>query len=204
MGIYSRVIFPRLCDFVLNTPLVAQHRRELLSNVSGEILEIGFGTGLNLPHYPNHVRKITVVDPNPGMHGLAQKQVRQTPIEVDQRILSGEQLPFENETFDCAISTFTLCSIQDVRRALAEVYRVLRPGGRFLLLEHGLCPDPQVQKWQRRLNWLQRHLADNCHLDRNMRELVATQPFASIEIEEFYLEKTPRTHGYLYRGMARK
>jgi ubiquinone/menaquinone biosynthesis C-methylase UbiE len=204
MGIYSRVIFPRICDFVLNTPLVAQHRRELLSGVSGEILEIGFGTGLNLPNYPEHVRKITVVDPNPGMHGLAQKRVRQTPIEVDQRILSSEQLPFENETFDCVVSTFTLCSIEDVRRALDEVYRVLRPGGRFLFLEHGLCPDSHVQKWQRRLNWLERHLADNCHLDRNMRELVTKQPFANVDIKEFYLEKTPRTHGYLYQGVASK
>lgn len=204
MGFYSRVIFPRLCDFVLDRPFVAKHRRELLSGVSGEILEIGFGTGLNLPYYPEHVRKITVVDPNPGMHRLAQKRIEQAGIDVEQRLLSSEELPFDDATFDCVVSTFTLCSIEDVDRALGEIYRVLRPEGRFLFLEHGLSPDSSVQKWQRRLNWLERRLADNCRLDRNVRELLEQQQFGSVGINEFYLEKTPRTHGYIYRGVARK
>ena len=95
------------------------------------------------------------------------------------------------DRFDCVVSTFTLCSIEDVGQALSEVYRVLKPGGRFLFLEHGLSPEPSVQKWQRRLNWLEMRLADGCHLDRNMKELVAAQPFSSVEVEEFYLEKTP-------------
>ena len=102
------------------------------------------------------------------------------------------------------MSTFTLCSIEEVSRALDEVYRVLRPGGRLLLLEHGLSPDPKVQQWQRRLNSLQRLIADNCHLDRNVRELVGDQPFGSVELNEFYLENTPRTFGYIYQGVARK
>ncbi len=204
MGIYSQVIFPRLCDLTLNRPLVARHRGELLAHTGGDVLEIGFGTGLNLPHYPAQVRKITTVDPNAGMHRLAQRRVRQSRIEVEQRVLSSERLPFEERTFDCVVSTFTLCSIEDVRQALGEVYRVLKPGGRLLFLEHGLCPEPRVQKWQRRLNWLQRRLADGCRLDRNMRTLIATQPFSSVESEEFYLEKTPRILGYLYRGSARK
>ena len=204
MGFYSDVIFPRLCDLLLNRPLVAQHRQQLLATACGDVLEIGFGTGLNLPHYPAQVRRITTVDPNAGMHRLAQRRVRKSKIEVDQRVLSGERLPFEADRFDCAVSTFTLCSIEDVGQALGEVYRVLKPGGRFLFLEHGLSPEPSVQKWQRRLNWLERCLADGCRLDRNMKELVAAQPFSSVEVEEFYLERTPRTHGYLYRGVARK
>lgn len=204
MGFYSRVIFPRLCDFTLDRPFVAKHRRELLSGVNGEILEIGFGTGLNLAQYPAHVRKITVVDPNPGMHRKAQKRIDQAGIVVDKQIVGSEDLPFDDNHFDFVVSTFTMCSIEDVSRAVDEVYRVLKPAGHFLFLEHGLCPDPKVQKWQRRLNWLQRHLADNCHLDRNMRNLVETQPFASVDIEEFCLEQTPRTHGYIYQGRARK
>jgi ubiquinone/menaquinone biosynthesis C-methylase UbiE len=204
VGFYSRVIFPRLCELALNQPFVAKHRRELLSQADGEILEIGFGTGLNLPYYPEHVRRITIVDPNPGMHRQAKKRIKQSGIEVDQRLLSGERLAFDEASFDCVVSTFTLCSIEDVSRAVSEVYRVLTPGGRFLFLEHGLSPDPNVQKWQHRLNWLQRHVGDNCRLDRNMRRLISSQPFLSLEISEFYLEKGPRTHGYVYRGVATK
>ena len=204
MGFYSRVIFPRLCDLLLNRPLVARHRRDLLAHASGEVLEIGFGTGLNLPHYPAHVRKIVTVDPNLGMQRLAQRRVRQTEIRVDQRVGSSESLPFADSSFDCVVSTFTLCSIDDVGRALGEAYRVLKPGGRFLFLEHGLSPEPSVQRWQRRLNWLEMRLADGCRLDRDIRALVAAQPFASLTIDEFYLEKTPKTHGRIYRGIARK
>lgn len=202
MGFYSRIVFPWLCDFALDQPIVAKHRRELLSQAGGKTLEIGFGTGLNLSCYPKEVRKITVVDPNPGMHRRAQKRIQQTDIEVDKRVLSSEELPFEAATFDCVVSTFTLCSIQQVDRALAEVFRVLKPEGRFLMLEHGLSNELKIQKKQRRLNGLQRLLGDNCHLDRNIPELVKQQPFRSVELEEFYLEKTPKTHGYIYRGMA--
>jgi ubiquinone/menaquinone biosynthesis C-methylase UbiE len=188
----------------MDRPFLARQRRQLLATVHGSVLEIGFGTGLNLPHYPAQVRKIITVDPNCGMHRLAQRRIRKSKIEVDQRVLSGERLPFEDDRFDCVVSTFTLCSIKDVSQALSEVNRVLMPGGRFLFLEHGLSPEPNIQKWQRRLNRLEMLLADGCRLDRNMKELVTALPFASARVEEFYLEKTPRTHGYLYRGIAGK
>lgn len=204
MGLYSDVIFPRLCDLLLNRPLVARHRQELLSHAHGNVLEIGFGTGLNLPHYPAQVRRITTVDPNPGMHRLAQRRVKRSKIEVDQRVLSGERLPFEANHFDCGVSTFCLCSIADVGQALGEIYRVLKPGGKFLFLEHGLSPEPSVQKWQRRLNGLEMRLADGCRLDRNIKALVASQPFSSVGVKEFYLEQTPKTHGYLFCGVANK
>jgi ubiquinone/menaquinone biosynthesis C-methylase UbiE len=204
VGFFSQVIAPRLCDFFLNKPLLARHRRTLIATAHGDVLEIGFGTGLNLPYYNEQVRKITAVDPNVGMHRLAQKRVRRARIEVDQRLLSGERLPFEDNRFDCAVSTFTLCSIANVGQAVTEAYRVVKPGGRFLFLEHGLSPEPRVQKWQRRLNRLQVRFANGCHLDRNVKELVAAQPFTSVEVEEFYLERMPKTHGYLYRGFATK
>jgi ubiquinone/menaquinone biosynthesis C-methylase UbiE len=204
MGFYAQVIVPLLCDFGLDRPFVARRRRELLAHAGGDILEIGFGTGLNLPYYPPHVRKITTVDPNVGMYRRARRRIKQTGIEVDRRLLGGEKLPFEDGTFDCAVSTFTLCSIEDVAQALREVYRVLKSGGEFLFLEHGLSPEPGVQKWQRRLNRLQMRLAGGCRLDRDIRALVAAHPFSSVELEESYLEQTPKTHGYLYRGTARK
>src|SRR4029077_17296983 len=104
---------------------------------------------------------------------LAQRRVERSGIAVDQHVLSSERLPFEAERFDCVVSTFTLCSIDNVEQALGELQRVLKPGGRFLVLEHGLCPEPRVQKWQRRLNWLQQRLGDGCRLDRDMRALIA-------------------------------
>ena len=113
-----------------------------------------------------------------------------------------QRLPFEDGGFDCVVSTFTLCSIDNVDQAIDEIHRVLKPAGRFLFLEHGLSPEPWVQRWQRRLNWLERRLADGCRLDRNIRELVTARPFAKVEIDEFYLPSIPWTHGYLYRGLA--
>jgi ubiquinone/menaquinone biosynthesis C-methylase UbiE len=204
MGFYAHVIVPLLCDFGLDRPFVARYRRELLALAGGDILEIGFGTGLNLPHYPPHVRKVTAVDPNAGMYRRARRRIEQAGIAVDRRVLGGERLPFADGSFDCVVSTFTLCSIAEVAQAVREVYRVLKAGGKFLFLEHGLSPELKVRKWQHRLNWLQMRLAGGCHLDRDMRALVSAQPFASVPIDEFYIEKIPKTHGYLYRGVATK
>jgi ubiquinone/menaquinone biosynthesis C-methylase UbiE len=204
MGIYSRIIFPRLCDWVMNDPRMAKLRKELLADVDGEVLEIGFGTGLNLPHYPKDVRRITTVDPNPGMNRIAQRRIAGSGIEVDQRALSGEALPFEDETFDCVVSTWTLCSIPEVGRALGEVYRVLKPGGRLVFLEHGLSKDPKVQRWQRRLNPIQRWLANGCRLDLDVEAVVRGQPFRDVKVDRFVMERAPRTHGTMFWGVAVK
>lgn len=204
MGFYSRVILPFLCDRLLDQPFLADHRRELLSDAGGDILEIGSGTGLNVPQYPKGTRKITAIEPNIGMQRRAQQRIKQAGLDVDQLLVNGERLPFRENMFDCVVSTFTLCSVADARQTLSEVFRVLKPTGRFLFFEHGLSPEPAVQKWQKRLNWLQMRLGGGCRLDRNMKELVTAQPFSSTDIDEFYLEKTPRTHGYIYRGIATK
>jgi ubiquinone/menaquinone biosynthesis C-methylase UbiE len=202
MNLYSRVIFPRLCDWVMNDPRMAKLRGEALADVGGEVLEIGFGTGLSLAHYPAGVRRITTSDPNPGMSRLARRRIAESGIAVDQRASGGEELPFEDGRFDCVVSTWTLCSIPDVERALGEVYRVLRPGGRFVFLEHGLSHDPRVQRWQRRLNPIQRLLGDGCRLDLDVPALVGRRPFAEIRSDRFEMEGMPRTHGTMYRGVA--
>lgn len=204
MGFYSRVIFPRFYDCIADKSFWAKYRQQQLANAEGEILEIGVGTGLNLPNYPPSVRKITTADPNPGMNKRLQRRIDQTGIEVDKRIIGSESLPFDEATFDCVVSTMTLCSIPDVKQAMSELFRVLKPGGRILFLEHGVCPEPKVAKWQRRLNWVHRRFADGCILTLDVKELLSTQPFSSVEIDNFYMEKTPRTHGYMYRGIATK
>src|ERR1700730_7141971 len=126
MGFYSQVVFSALCDLLLRQPFFAAYRREFLATVSGDVLEIGFGTGLNLPHYPPHVRRLSTVDPNPGMNKLAQERISESGIEIDQRVMGGEQLPFDDSTFDCVVSTWTLCSIPEAGQAVAEAYRVLK------------------------------------------------------------------------------
>ncbi|QDT04261.1 Ubiquinone/menaquinone biosynthesis C-methyltransferase UbiE [Rubripirellula lacrimiformis] len=204
MGFYSRVVFPAFYDCVIDKPYWDEHRKRQLADVSGEILEIGVGTGLNLPHYPDHVRRITTVDPNPGMNRKLAKRIAASEIEVDRRMLSSEELPFDDETFDCVVSTITMCSIVNVDQALGELFRVLTPGGRFQFFEHGVCPDPAVQRRQVRWNWLQGMIGDGCRLDLDLAALLANQSFTTVEIDNFYMPQTPRTHGYMYRGIATK
>jgi len=204
MGIYSRLIFPRLCDWAMRTLRIERLRREVLAKANGEILEIGFGTGLNLGHYPEHVRHLTAVDPGVGMTQIARRRIERSHIDVDLRVQTAEELPFEDGRFDCVVSTWTLCSIRDARRAIGEIGRVLKPGGQFLFLEHGLSEEPSVQRWQRRLSPLQRRLADGCRLDVDIEALIRKGPFREVQVERFLLESTPRIVGSMYRGVAVK
>jgi len=125
-------------------------------------------------------------------------------IEVDQRLLSGEELPFPDGSFDCAVSTWTLCSIPDPARAVREILRILKPGGRFIFLEHGLSDQPKVQTWQRRLTPMQRVIADGCRLDLDVEAVVRGQPFGQARVERFVMDKMPKTHATMYRGTAVK
>jgi ubiquinone/menaquinone biosynthesis C-methylase UbiE len=204
MGFYSRVIFPWLCDRGMRDPKLTRFRKELLADVHGEVLEIGFGTGLNLEHYPEQVGRLAAVDPGIEIGRLARRRIEQSRIEVDQTVSTAEELPFADQRFDHVVSTWTLCSIPQVGRAVAEVYRVLKPGGRFVFLEHGISDDERIQKWQRRLNGLQRRLAGGCRLDLDVKAVIGEQPFEILRMDQFLLPKTPRTHGTMYRGVAVK
>lgn len=204
MGFYSRYVFPRIYDWVMDKPFWADYRAAHLANVHGDILEIGVGTGLNLPYYPSHVRKITTVDPNPGMNKRLQQRIEKSPIALDRYIDSSERLPIADASFDCVVSTLTMCSIPNLNRAISEIFRVLRPGGQLFFLEHGISPDERVARWQRRLNPLQRIFADGCTLILNVPELLAAELFNSIEFDNFYIKELPKTHAYMFCGTATK
>jgi ubiquinone/menaquinone biosynthesis C-methylase UbiE len=204
MGFYSNVVFPRIMTMMMSSEAMADQRRHTLSDVSGDVLEIGFGTGLNLPHYPTSLQALTAIDANPGMNGLAQKRIEAASIQVRHEVLDGQHLPMEDGSFDSVVSTWTLCSIPDVDRALDEVYRVLRPDGRFYFIEHGLSPDPDVQKWQRRIEPLNKVLACGCHLTRDFRQIIGARRFRFVELDNFYQPHEPRFAGYMYRGVAAK
>jgi ubiquinone/menaquinone biosynthesis C-methylase UbiE len=204
MGFYSKVIFPRGCDILMSMSVLAQHRKEVLEGVSGNILEIGFGTGLNLVHYPDSIKKITTVDVNEGMNLLAQKRIDQSSISVDNLTLNGENLPMEDESFDSVVSTWTMCSIKNIDQTLCETYRVLKPGGRLFFIEHGLSDDPKIQKWQNRLNPLQKLIGDGCHINRKINDIIETQNMSIEKLERFYMAKSPKCLGYSYKGSAVK
>lgn len=204
MSLYSRWVLPTLIDLFMSNPAMRAERTLLLGNVQGRTLEIGFGTGLNLAHYPSALQSLSAVDANPGMSRRARRRIRDTGICVDHTVLSAERLPMAAESFDTVVSTWTLCSIADVERALAEIRRVLKPGGRFLFVEHGLSEDPAVRKWQHRLTPLQTRIADGCHLDRDIQGLIGAQGLEFESLTRFYMDKLPRIGGYTYRGVAVK
>ncbi|MEA5596430.1 class I SAM-dependent methyltransferase [Rivularia sp. UHCC 0363] len=203
MGFYSQKIFPYLLDWSLSDSTFSKYRQEVLAEVEGDVLEIGFGTGLNLSYYPDDIHKIITVDNNPGVHQLAQKRIEKSSITVDHRILSGENLPMADNTFDSVVSTWTLCSIEKVEQAVKEIHRVLKPSGKFFFIEHGLSNEPSIQIWQNRLTPVQKIIADGCHLNRNIRSIVEQQ-FGRVDLEEFYVDKTPKFLGYMYKGVAIK
>lgn len=204
MGIYSTYIFPNLMNLSMSGKQVTPYRQEVLNAARGEILEIGFGTGLNLPYYPKEVKKITTVDVNAGMNSLAVKNIKKSPIKVEYHILDAQGLPFADGSFDTVVSTWTLCSIKNINQALAEVYRVLIPGGKFIFAEHGLSTEPKVQKWQNLLTPIQKVMADGCHLNRDIETLIKTAGFSFDSLTKKYAEGIPKIAGYFYYGIAHK
>lgn len=202
MGVYSRYVLPRLVDRLMDNEQIAEEREKTLQGVRGETLEIGFGTGLNLPYYPPSVRRLTAVDVNPGMGALARKRLRSSQIEVEMRCLSGERLPMDDASFDSVVCTWTLCSVPDVGQALAEIRRVLRPGGRLFFVEHGLAREQAVQRWQHRLTPLWKALSGGCHLDRPIDALIAGAGLGLEKIETFVISGKRKLTAFTYRGIA--
>lgn len=203
MGFYSTVILPCLMDWTMSSPAMAKYREILLQDTNGTILEIGFGTGLNLAYYPRTVDKLTTIDANPGMSKLAEKRIRMSELPIENFILNGEQLPMDDNTFDNVVSTWTLCSIVKVEQALTEIHRVLKPGGKFFFIEHGLSDDPKIQVWQNRLNPIQNIIGDGCNLNRNIQALVENQ-FKTVTLERFDMENLPKVGSHTYKGIATK
>lgn len=187
----------------MSSASMTSYRQQLLKDAGGDVLEIGFGTGLNLPHYPEGVTSLTTVDPNDGMGAIAQKRISQSPIPVTHKVLSGENLPMPNASFDNIVCTWTLCSIPNATKALSEAYRVLKSGGKFFFIEHGLSNEPNIQTWQNRITPIQKVIADGCHLNRKMDELVS-DTFDEVTVEEFYADDLPKIMGYFYRGVGSK
>ena len=202
MSFYHHFIFPRVLDLAMSSRLLRKPRDRTLAPARGRILEIGFGTGRNLRHYPPTVKRIEAIDPDLDLDRLSMPRIARAAIEVDFHHLDAAHLPFEEARFDTVVSTFTLCSIPDVVHALGEIRRVLKPGGQFLFLEHGRAPDPAVARWQDRLNPAWMPLAGGCHLNRPMRALVEEAGLVPGPLQNYYLKRAPRFVGYMTEGVA--
>jgi ubiquinone/menaquinone biosynthesis C-methylase UbiE len=201
MGFYRDQIVPRLTHLTMSSKETTRQRQQALASVAGDVLELGIGSGLNLPHYPPGVRRVVGVEPSVTAARMAEERIQEVgfPVEIVQG--EAESLAVDEGRFDAVVSTFTLCTIPDVAGALATVRRALRPGGRFFFLEHGLSSEPRVQKWQRRLEPLQKRISGGCHLTRDPRALIESAGFAVSGLETFYA-RGPKPFSFLYRGVG--
>ena len=202
MGLYYRYIFPRLLDLSMRGAEVQRYRQQLVPQAKGRVLEIGIGSDLNLPFYGVQVEHLYGLEPSPELREMAGRRPHRARCDVELLDGSAEQIPLGNQSVDMVVSTWTLCTVASVERALREVRRVLRPGGELSFVEHGVAPDPGVRTWQHRLTPLCARCAGGCHLDRKIDELIAAAGFRLDELHTEYA-KGPKLMTYMYSGLVR-
>ena len=202
MSIYRDHVLPRIVDLACGAKTGDPHRERVCAGLRGDVVEIGFGSGLNVPFYPTEVRSVAAIEPSDLAWKLAGKRVAASPVKVERSGLDGQSLPFDDDTFDSAISTWTLCTIPDLQAALSEVRRVLRPDGTLHFVEHGLAPDDQVVRWQHRLNGLEQVVFGGCQLTRDIPRELQQAGFTIKELDTFYDKGAPKFIAAFSLGIA--
>jgi ubiquinone/menaquinone biosynthesis C-methylase UbiE len=192
VGVYDERVLPRIMNVACGAKQSRPLRERVCAGLHGQVVEIGFGSGHNVPFYPDTVQRVAAIEPSPLSWKLAQDRVSASTVSVEQSGLDGQSLAFADNSFDAALSTWTLCTIPDPVLALTEVHRVLRPGGTLHFIEHGLAPDENVQRWQRRLEPLQKRLVGGCHLTRRIVDLLETAGFDVEHVDVFYEAGAPK------------
>ncbi len=202
MAFYARYVLPRIIDVSMRNPEARRLRSSWIPRATGKVLEIGVGSGLNLPFYSSEVRCVFGVDPSPQLLNMARKRAAPLPIKVEYLSQSAEEpLPLEDRSIDTAVTTWTLCSIPNVSRALEQIARVLKPDGLLIFIEHGLAPDPKVAGWQNRMTPIWRRIGGGCHLNKKIDELIRRAGLQIRELKTSYLPG-PRPMSYTYEGIA--
>ena len=203
VGIYRDQVVPRLVDRMCGAAGFDRWRARAVEGLSGRVVEVGFGSGLNVPQYPDTVEVVLAVEPAAVARRRAEPRIRASRVPVEHVGLDGQDIPLDDATCDAALITFTLCTVPDPALALSEVRRVLRPGGSVHFLEHGLAPETAVARWQRRLEPVQRRIADGCHLTRVPTALVEDAGFVTVHNEQRYV-RGPKPWCWLTLGVAVK
>lgn len=202
-SLYEKYVLPRVINCACGAPAVLRQRQKVVPMARGRVLELGIGTGLNAAYYSSTtVSSVVGVDPSRESWALAQSKTALAQVPIEYCEASAEELPFEDNSFDSAVITYTLCTIPDPQRALAEVARVLVPGGLVLIAEHALAPDASVQVWQNRLDSLWGKIAGGCHINRNIRALLDSSALSVTAWQGMYLPQTPKIAGYNVWGSA--
>jgi ubiquinone/menaquinone biosynthesis C-methylase UbiE len=193
---------PRCINVALNTKETRKMRARACSDLKGEVLEIGFGSGLNLPHLPESVTRLMAVDPSGTGVKLAKSRIAASSVPVELIGLDGQHLPLEDASVDAVLCTWSLCTIPDAAAAVSEARRVLRASGTFHFVEHGLAPDEKVRRWQNRLNGLQQRMAGGCNLNRSIDAVIEAGGMKMTRLDRYYGPGLPKTFGSLYEGIA--
>jgi ubiquinone/menaquinone biosynthesis C-methylase UbiE len=202
MGFYTEHLLPRLQDKVMSGQSTRVVRERVCADLRGTVLEVGFGTGLNTTCYPPDVVKVVAIEPSAVCMRLAEPRIETAAIPIEYGGLTGEHLDLPDASFDTVLSTWTLCTIPNLEAALAELRRVLRPGGRLHFVEHGHSPEEKVARFQARLEPLNKRIFGGCHLTRNIADEIERSGFAIEKIETYYSKGEPKATGYTYEGQA--
>lgn len=202
MGFYREQVLPRFRDKVMGRDPNRPVRARVCEDLHGAVVEVGFGTGLNTYYYPAEVTQVVAIEPSHVCMRMAESRIARTAVPVEYGGLTGEHLDLPSASFDAALSTWTLCSIPNLPVALAELRRVLKPGGSLHFVEHGLAPDEKVVRWQRRLEPLNKRLAGGCHLTRRITDEIARAGFNVDHVDTYYFHGEPKPMGYTYQGVA--
>jgi SAM-dependent methyltransferase len=202
MGFYDERVLPYLMNFACGSKSSGPERARVCQGLQGDVVEIGFGSGHNIPYYPKDVVRVAAIDPAGTSWQLASNRMKSTNVPVQWSGLDGESLPFPDASYDSALSTFTLCTIPDANKALLELRRVLKPGGTFHFLEHGLSPDESIQQWQRRLEPINKRVLGGCHLTRPIVQMISDAGFTVVDVDAFYEKGAPKFAAAISLGVA--
>lgn len=202
MNFYERRILPWLLDLAMRNKEARHYRERVIPQATGRVLEVGIGSGLNLPFYGTGVEHLFALEPSPQLQRMARRRTKGTPFTIEFLDRSAEEIPLERDSVDTVVTTWTLCTIPDAVRALEEMKRVLKPSGVLLFVEHGLAPDPGVRAWQHRLNPLWNRIGGGCNLNRKIDDLIVQSGFRLADLETEYA-KGPKPMSFIYCGRAR-